>query len=146
MKTYGGFFAARTHQLCGRVFDKLLRKNDVDAFNEAQSRILCVLWEYGQLSISEIGKYTSLAKTTLTGMLDRMERNGLVGRTPDKRDHRQTFVTATEKAKKYRDKYNQTSDQMNAIFYNGFSESEIKQFEDTLERIIHNLETHEGAE
>lgn len=139
MKTYGGFYISRIHQLCGRVFEKLLKKSEVDAFNGAQGRILYVLWEYEKLSISEIGKYTSLAKTTLTSMLDRMEASGLVIRIPDKEDRRQIFVVITEKAKQYRQKYNKISRQMNAIFYNGFSEDEIKLFESSLERIIQNL-------
>ena len=93
MKTYGGFYISRIHQICGRVFEKLLRDSNVDAFNGAQGRILYVLWEHEKLSISDIGKYTSLAKTTLTSMIDRMEENGLVKRTPDREDRRQVFVS-----------------------------------------------------
>jgi len=140
MKTYGGFFVSRVHQLCGRVFEKLLKESGVEAFNGAQGRILYVLWEYGQLSMVDISKNTSLAKTTLTSMIDRMEESGLVTRTYDTKDRRQVLVSITEKAQKYRDKYNEISDQMNAIFYNGFSEKEIKPLEKALARIISNLE------
>ena len=140
MKTYGGFFVSRTHQLCGRVFEKLLKESGVEAFNGAQGRILYVLWEYGQLSMVDISKYTSLAKTTLTSMIDRMEENGLVTRTYDTKDRRQILVSITEKAQKYRVQYNEISDQMNAIFYKGFSEKEITLLENLLTRIISNLE------
>lgn len=140
MKTYGGFYISRIHQLSGRVFERILKESGVDSFNGAQGRILYVLWEHDRLLISEIGKYTSLAKTTLTGMLDRMEEAGLVERMPDADDRRQTFVAITEKAKKCREIYDRVSGSMNAIFYNGFEADEIKQFEKTLERIIRNLE------
>ena len=140
MKTYGGFFVSRVHQLCGRVFEKLLKDSGVEAFNGAQGRILYVLWEYGQMSMVDISKNTSLAKTTLTSMIDRMEASGLVTRTYDARDRRQILVSITKKAQKYRDRYNEISDQMNAIFYNGFSEKEIKTLEKGLARIIRNLE------
>ena len=140
MKTYGGFFVSRAHQLCGRVFEKLLKESGVEAFNGAQGRILYVLWEYGQLPMVDISKYTSLAKTTLTSMIDRMEESGLVTRTHDTDDRRQILVSITEKAQKYQDRYNEISDQMNAIFYNGFSEKEIKSLEKSLARIISNLE------
>ena len=140
MKTYGGFFVSRVHQLCGRVFEKLLKESGVEAFNGAQGRILYVLWEHGQLSMVDISKYTSLAKTTLTSMIDRMEENGLVTRAYDTRDRRQILVSITEKTKNYHIKYNEISDQMNAIFYNGFSEKEIKALENALAKIISNLE------
>lgn len=140
MKTYGGFYISRIQKICGRVFEKLLRKSGLDAFNGAQGRILYVLWEHEKLSFSDVGKYTSLAKTTLTSMIDRMEENGLVARIPDKEDRRQIYVAITEKAKKYRKQYNRISDEMNAIFYKGFSADEIRRFEKMLERIIVNLE------
>lgn len=141
MKTYGGFHISRIHQLGGRVFEKLLRKSGVDAFNGAQGRILYVLWEHERLSFSDIGKYTSLAKTTLTGMIDRMEESGLAVRIPDREDRRQIFVSLTGKAKKLRRAFNRVSEQMNAIFYDGFSEKDIASLEKMLERIMHNLET-----
>ena len=139
-KTYGGFYVSRIHQICGRVFEKLLKKSNVDAFNGAQGRILYVLWEHEKLSLSDVGKYTSLAKTTLTSMIDRMEESGLVRRTPDKEDRRQVFISITEKAKKFRKKYDKISEEMNGIFYRGFGSEEIARLEKMLERIIANLE------
>lgn len=140
-KTYGGFLISQIKQLQGRVFEKMLREHDVDAFNGAQGRILYVLWEYEKLTISEIGRLTSLAKTTLTSMLDRMEVSGFVERTPDTQNRRQIIISITEKAKEYREVYDRVSNQMNTLFYQGFSESEVTEFEDKLKRIIKNLES-----
>lgn len=140
MKTYGGFYVSRIQKLSGRVFEKLLKKNKVDAFNGAQGRILYVLWEHEKLSFSDVGKYTSLAKTTLTSMIDRMEENGLVERIPDKKDRRQIYVSITEKARKYQQKFNKVSGEMNAIFYKGFSTDEIEHLDKMLEKILNNLE------
>ena len=101
---------SRVRHLSGRVFEKLLKESGVDIFNGAQGRILYVLWEHGQLTITEISRLTSLAKTTLTSMLDRMETGGLIERIPDKRNRRQILVSVTEKAKGYREKYDLISD------------------------------------
>lgn len=144
MKTYGGFLMSQVRHLSGRVGDKLLRESGVDVFNGAQGRILYVLWENGKLTITEIGRLTSLAKTTLTSMLDRMEAGGLIERIPDKINRRQIFVSATEKANEYRAKYDWISDRMSEIFYDGFAETEIVAFENQLRRILQNLE-NEGA-
>lgn len=140
IKTHGGFLISQIKQLQGRVFEKLLKESEVDAFNGAQGRILYVLWEHEELTISEIGRLTSLAKTTLTGMLDRMEEGGLVKRIPDSKNRRQIIVSITDKAKTYKEAYDRVSDQMNTLFYQSFSEDEILDFEKKLSRIIKNLE------
>lgn len=131
---------SQIQHLSGRVFEKLLKESGVDIFNGPQGRILYVLWEKGQLTITEIGRLTSLAKTTLTGMLDRMEAQGLIERIPDRKNRRQIFISVTEKAKGYREKYNWISDKMSEIFYEGFTDDEITDFESKLRRIIKNLE------
>ena len=137
---------SRIRHLSGRIWEKLLKESGVDVFNGAQGRILYILWEYGDLTITEIGKRTSLAKTTLTSMLDRMEAGGLIERVPDKQNRRQIFITVTEKAKQYREKYDWLSDKMNQSFYRGFSEAEVIEFEDKLRKIVKNLEMIETEE
>ena len=140
-KTDGGFLISQIKQLQARAFEKMLRDSGVDAFNGAQGRILYVLWERGRLTISDIGRLTSLAKTTLTGMLDRMEASGLVIRTPDPRNRRQIHIELTEQARGYREAYDRLSREMGERFYQGFSDGEIEGFEHQLRRILRNLES-----
>ena len=143
VSTQGGFLMSQIKQVSGRIFEKLLASAGVDAFNGAQGRILYVLWEHGSLTISQIGRLTSLANTTLTSMLDRMEAGGLIERVPDRENRRQIFITTTEKAEGYREKYEWISDRMNEIFYEGFTEKEVADFENNLRRILKNLEKSE---
>jgi DNA-binding MarR family transcriptional regulator len=121
----------------------MLKESGIETFNGAQGRILYVLWEHEKLTITQIGRLTSLAKTSLTGMLDRMEASGLIKRMPDKQNRRQIFVVITEKAREYRGTYDAISEQMNRVFYQGFSKAEILDFEDQLRKIINNLGTKE---
>ncbi len=146
MKTQGGFLVSQIKQLQGRTFERMLRDSGVDAFNGAQGRILYVLWEREKLTISEIGRLTSLAKTTLTSMLDRMEAGGLVERVPDTRNRRQIHVILTPKARECRKAYDAVSERMNTLFYQGFDEKEIALFEAMLGRIIRNLESENESE
>jgi len=127
-------------RLSSRTWERLLKECGVDAFNGAQGRILYVLWEHDKLTITDIARLTSMANTTLTSMLDRMEAEGLVKRIHDKVNRRQIFITVSEKAKDYQEKYEQISDKMNDIFYKGFSETEIIDFENQLRRILENFE------
>jgi DNA-binding MarR family transcriptional regulator len=106
--------------------------------------LISLLWEYEKLSITEIGRLTSLAKTTLTSMLDRMEESGMVVRIPDVENRRQIFVSITDKAKEYRMKYDHVSEKMNFLFYQDFTETEINDFENRLRKIIKNLEKRGG--
>ena len=135
---------SRIRHISGRVWDKLLRETGVEAFNGAQGRILYVLWEHGDMTITQLGRLTSLAKTTLTSMLDRMETAGLVSRVPDKRNRRQIIICVTDKARSYSGTYDRISDRANDIFYRGFSEAEIIAFEDNLRRILRNFQEEEG--
>ncbi|MCL2572929.1 MAG: MarR family transcriptional regulator [Defluviitaleaceae bacterium] len=135
----------RINKLSGRAWERLLKECGVDAFNGAQGRILYVLWEHEKLTITDIARFTSLAKTTLTSMLDRMETAGLVERVPDTQNRRQIFVLLTEKARGYREKYDKLSDDMNDIFYKGFSDEEVAGFESQLRRILANFESDDFA-
>ena len=131
---------SQIRHLSGRVWEKMLKDCGVDVFNGAQGRILYVLWEQGTLTITQIGRLTSLAKTTLTSMLDRMEEAGLIERIPDRKNRRQIFISVTGKAREYREKYDWISDRASEIFYRGFSEAEIADFEEKLRRIVKNFE------
>lgn len=73
METKGGFLISRIKQTGTRIFDRMLVASGIDAFNGAQGRILYVLWQSDEISISSLSSQTSLANTTLTSMLDRME-------------------------------------------------------------------------
>ena len=130
-------------RLSGRIWERLLKEYGIDAFNGAQGKILYVLWEHEKLTISDIARSTSLAKTTLTSMLDRMEADDLVHRIPDKVNRRQIFVSITEKAKGYREKYEKISEDMCEIFYKDFTEVEVISFENQLRKILLNLEGEE---
>lgn len=140
METKGGFLISRIKQVGTRIFDRMLAASGIDSFNGAQGRILYVLWQNDEISISSLSAQTSLANTTLTAMLDRMENIGLIVRKPDPKDRRNRLIALTEKARSLQDDYTKISQQMNKIYYTGFTETEIVQFEAYLQRILNNLE------
>lgn len=140
METKGGFLISRIKQTGTRIFDRMLATSGIDEFNGAQGRILYVLWQNDEISISSLSAQTSLANTTLTAMLDRMESSGLIIRKFDPKDRRNRLIVLTEKAKSLKDDYTRISEKMNEIYYTGFTETEIVQFESYLQRILNNLE------
>jgi DNA-binding MarR family transcriptional regulator len=56
------------------------------------------------------------------------------------KDKRKTLLHLTEKARSLKNDYDSVSDQMNQIYYKGFADDEIMQFENYLNRIRLNLE------
>ena len=140
METKGGFLISRIKQVGGRLFDRMLAEADIDAFNGAQGRILYVLWQGDGLTISQLSAQTSLANTTLTSMLDRMEQSGLIVRTPSPTDRRALLIRLTDKARALRADYDRISQRMNDLYYLGFTEEEVRQLESYLQRILNNLQ------
>jgi DNA-binding MarR family transcriptional regulator len=59
-----------------------------------QGQLLCVLMARPH-GMSELGAMLKLAKSSLTGLVDRTERNGLVRREPDPQDTRAVRVALT---------------------------------------------------
>lgn len=143
IETRGGFLISQIKQIQGRIFGRLLTDAGIDEFNGAQGHILYVLWQEDNLPIVELGRRTGLAKTTLTGMLDRMESQGHIIRCYDVKDRRQIRICLTDSARRLENKYNQVSDEMSRLFYKGFTDDEILKLDAGLEKILKNLEEEE---
>ena len=81
----------RSAFLVNAVYAESGREHDL---TPQQGQLLCVLMAqpYG---MSELGAMLGLAKSSLTGLVDRTERNGLVRREPDPQDARAVRVALT---------------------------------------------------
>lgn len=138
METKGGFYITQIKQLQDRIFERLLLENGIE-ISGGQGRILFILWKTDNLTIGEISEKTSLAKNTISVVINGMVNKGIVERNINPGNRRQTIVSLTEYAKSLQAKYEAVSQQMNTLFYQGFSEEEQKQFEQYLARIRDTL-------
>ncbi|UCE39591.1 MAG: MarR family transcriptional regulator, partial [Thermoplasmata archaeon] len=82
-----GFLMAKIRQVGGRISERILKQHNIE-INSAQGRIMFALWQKDGISINELAKKTQLKKSTLTSMLDRLERMGYVRRQRSKKDRR----------------------------------------------------------
>ena len=135
----GGFLIAKIHHISGRVFTRLLKLHGIEEFNPAQGRIIFALWQGDDIPIQALATRTALKKSTLTSMLDRLEKDGWIARVPSPDDRRSILVRLTEKHREWQDRYAAVSAAMNTWFYSGLHPSEIDQFEETLRRILANV-------
>ena len=134
----GGTLISQIHQVCGRVWNALLRSEGLNDLEGARGRIIFSLWAQDCVPIKMLCEKTSLDKSTLTGIISRLERDGFIQRKPSKDDKRSVLICRTGKDKFFEEKVPSVSEKMNAIFYKGFSDAEIDSFELQLERILEN--------
>ena len=142
-RTKGGTLLSQVHQVCGRVWNKILRENDMADLEGARGRIIFALWGKDGVPIKTLCEKTSLDKSTLTGIIDRLERDGYIERKPSETDKRSTLILLTGKEQEFANHIQKVSDQMNEIFYKGFTDEEISQFDNMLARILANCKEAE---
>lgn len=138
-KHYGGTLISQIKQLQDRVFNKILKEEGIYEFNGQQGRILFSLWKDEKLSLIELSKRTSLAKTTLSTMIDRMRKNDLVIVEESKEDKRNLVIYLSDKTLALEDKINNATKRITDIFYKDFSEKEAKELDRLLIKIKENL-------
>ena len=139
MDSKGGFLISQIKHTSDRVSEKALREQGLEDFNGAQGKLLYVLWQTEGISSAELADKAGLAPTTLTAMLDRMEQSELVRRVPHETDRRRLRIMLSEKSKQLRSRYDEYSESMTRAYYKGFSETEIREFENFLIRVLDNL-------
>ena len=142
-RTEGGTLISQIHQVCQRVWHAVLSRNGLEDLAGARGRVIFALWNEDNIPIKKLVEKTSLDKATLTGIIDRLERDGFVKRIPSQKDKRITLISRTGKDEIFKEKVPQVSDQQNELFYKGFSTREIEDFENYLKRILENCKEAE---
>ena len=131
----GGYLIGQINKLTNRRVNELLKKENISEFNGAQGTILFVLSNEGEMSIKDTG----LAKTSLTSMLERMEKKGLIVKRPSEEDKRSTIVALSEGTESYREVIEKVSLKIGEEYYRGIKPKEAERFEATLKKILDNL-------
>ena len=142
-QSQAGFLMAKIRQVGERIFVRMSKQHGIE-INPAQGRIMFALWQKDGISINELAKKTQLKKSTMTSMLDRLEKIGYVKRQYSKTDRRKILIKRTEKDRRMEKKYVEVSEEMTRLFYKQFSRSQIDRFENDLERILDNLSEFEA--
>lgn len=86
--------------LLTRLYGPVLAQLDL---TYPQYLVMLVLWEQDPQSVGDLGKRLYLDSGTLTPVLKRMEKAGLVTRTRDDQDQRRVLVALTDKGRDLRE-------------------------------------------
>ena len=105
-----------------------------------QYLVLLVLWEQDKKPVNNIAHKLFLETNTVTPLLQRMEKAGLVKRSKGKEDTRQRIVSLTKKGIEMREQANHIPECLSAdIIKNVDSVEEITQMIPTLDKLIEGL-------
>ena len=139
-KANGGYGVMQIHHLNGKLFKKILKAEPEAHYHSEQGKILIQLWLHdGSQTATDIALASGLANNTLTVMLKHMEEQGLVSICPHKKDKRKKVISLTELGWQQKEIGIRVSNRLGDIFYQGFSNQEINEFESYQNRILENL-------
>lgn len=102
--------------------------------------MVAIMEEEGLLP-SELAEKTSQDRATITGLLDRLEKNGWIERRSDKNDRRSLRIFLTPEARDKRDEILKLFQRTNQIFLNCFTREEWNLMQNFLTRLDQCNET-----
>ena len=121
------------------------QQNQVKA-NKAGFQDLFILSmpEYPQPTMSFLAEEMGITKQQLTKLVNDLEAMGLVKRIHDERNRRQVYVTLTDDGRNEFEEIKQAMLECTVAGLKDFSEDELEQLGDCLERLIPLLEKFRG--
>ena len=132
--------------LNGRLFNRLLAADGRALYSAEQGKILSSLWLRAPLTVTDLALRTGLANNTLTAMLKHLEKKDLITCYPHPKDKRKRLIDLTDLGRSQEEVGKEVSQELDAIFYKGFSEMERAEVEGYLMRILQNLQEVEDSE
>lgn len=132
-----GFKLSKAHQ---RMFSHLGELLKPYGITSKQFALLAFLWKEDGLSQTELSERAEIDRTTLSGMVDRLENSGLVQRASDPDDRRAFLVRLTERGASLEEPLSALALQVRRDMFSRFADGEYEQ----LCRLLDKLRTSEG--
>ena len=106
------------------VFQNFFARLSPMGITPGQYGVLNYLWEKGPTTPKEISRYLRLENSTISGVLDRMQRRGLIDRVVDPNNRRSILVVAMPAAQAIKDDVLKTVDELNLEILQDFTPEE----------------------
>lgn len=100
--------------------------------------VLMTLWKEDGLKVIELGRRAGLEPSTMTGLVDRMQRDGFVTRSPDPDDRRAYRIHLTEQGQKVQPAAESAVDESLATVLDGIASEDLDHLKDALRRVLTN--------
>ncbi|NBA93362.1 MarR family winged helix-turn-helix transcriptional regulator [Pseudomonas sp. R5(2019)] len=133
---YPFYWLARLNGRYTMAMEKALKKIDMDI---PRYRILFILLDNGESSISEISTHAIAKLSTITKIVYRMKADDLVDTRASEIDGRVTQVSLTEPGRRMIEKVQAATSGIIRESFNGLTDAQLSKLNSTLERIFNNL-------
>lgn len=100
-------------------------KGDAEGATAARGGLLMAMHPHDGAPMAELGRAVDLGASALSGLIDRMERDGLVIRRPHPADGRALLVAPTDAGRAARDEAIAAGRALNARLIEGFDDAEL---------------------
>lgn len=100
-----------------------------------QILLLKTLIFQGPSSISDLAERLNLANSTVSGIVDRLERDGFVIRVRDETDRRIVFVQLTDRAEQFKEQVPQFHQKFLNELLQGIEEAKLRQMADSFQTL-----------
>ncbi|WP_409241992.1 homoprotocatechuate degradation operon regulator HpaR [Curvibacter microcysteis] len=104
--------------------------------SDQQWRVLRVLGEHGVVETGRVAREAFILGPSLTGVLTRMERDGLIQRQRDPQDARSTVVQATDKGRRLVEKLSLTIEAHYLWMEKALGKDKLSQLYELLDTLI----------
>lgn len=132
-------FISKTRKKMVRFIERQLEGSELSDLIPTHGNVLTALYESsGALTMKEIARIISKDKSTVTPLINKLEKLGYVAKKKSLDDARVTYIKLTPKGLAARVPYEKISAQVKATAYKGFSEEEKQD----LLRLLKKLSTN----
>ena len=132
-----GYLVRYGYRAFARTISVELQPYDITS---GQWSVLRVLWEDEGLSQVELAERMRVEKASLTGVLDAMEKHGLILRTRNTQDRRKVNIHLTNRARALKDRLLPFIGKITRKATRGMSNGDVETLRRLLTQVIDNLE------
>jgi len=133
-----GYLLNRASWSMSRKIRKLLEDRNMTEVSVGFIGVLFTLYEKDARTITELCETVALEKSTMTGLLDRMEAAGLLKRNPDRDDRRVSRIMLTTRGAKIENNLKEVVEQAYQQLTRGISQENLETARHVMEKIIEN--------
>ncbi len=122
--------------------EERIAKNGIKGLVISHGNILAQLYIEDEQTMTSISSKIGRCKSTLTVLVDKLEKTGLVIRKPDSQDTRVKKLCLTEEGKAFKKTFLAISNELNSSLWQGFTKEEQELLMQFASRMNANLDNY----
>ncbi len=138
------YLVSRVNLVVAAALKRELAEAGVEQVKPAYLGVLMCLWREDGLKGIELGSRAGLEPSTMTGLIDRMERDGLVVRKSSPSDRRVQLIYLTAQGKRVRKPVEVLLDRALPKVFKGITKRDLAFTKDVLRQILENADSHKS--